>query len=62
MTDPKRTVMVVIEQSLPIPTGEECPRCGFDSIVASLFLVNNRPSFTYLCGRRDVCDFVWWRP
>ncbi len=62
MADAKRTFNVVVERMPPQPTGQECPRCGFDSILATLFLFNNRPFFAYSCGRQAVCDFMWVKP
>ena len=38
----------------PFPTGEECPKCGFDSLIAVLVFVNDNPGFRTVCGR-PVC-------
>lgn len=49
-----RSVTVHVDVGKPFATGEECPRCHFDSMVALLMIVGSRPTFVTTCGR-EVC-------
>jgi len=49
MARPVHHVYVSVGQ--PFPTGQECPSCNFDSIVAALVIFNSKPDFYWLCGR-----------
>jgi len=48
------TRIVSVSIGKPFETGEECPACHFDSMVAALVTVGSSPGFKMLCGRR-VC-------
>lgn len=50
----ERVVTVTLDVGKPFETGETCPECGFDCVLAILLLVNSSPRFTYVCGR-TVC-------
>lgn len=56
MADP-RTRVVTISFGQPFPTGEECPHCGFDSVIALLYVIGSSPNFRWMCDRG--CGNLW---
>jgi hypothetical protein len=43
-----------VDHGKPFKTGEECPKCFFDSVIAILLIINGVPRFAWRCGRK-VC-------
>lgn len=50
-------VTVTVTVGRPFETGEECPVCHFDSMVAALVTIGSAPGFKTVCGRR-ICREV----
>ncbi|SDG22120.1 hypothetical protein SAMN04488590_0227 [Microbacterium sp. 77mftsu3.1] len=57
MSDGQASLSVRIVIGEPFLTGETCPSCGFDSMIAALVIYQAHPSFLERCARTSVCHY-----